>query len=135
MSKEYISLIITLAGYVLTLILTVIKIVSAIKTKKKEKNAKDWEQLKEMLTQQVIPLMEQAENVFDVGEEKKQWVIQKLSNLTHIDFFKYANILELAENIIDEICKTTKIEVNKNKVYQEKEIIEEKEESSTNGVF
>ena len=92
--------------------------------------------LKEFLTQALIPLMEEAERLFDSGEEKENWVIKKLSLLTHIDFYLHKKELAIVKEIIKSICEQTKIEVNKNRLVQVKEEKEvEQKEVGTNGLF
>lgn len=92
--------------------------------------------LKEFLTQALIPLMEEAERLFDSGEEKENWVIKKLSLLTHIDFYLHKKELAIVKEIIKSICEQTKIEVNKNRLVQVKEEKEvEQKEVGTNGIF
>ncbi len=82
---------------------------------------KKWDELKSLLENELIPLMEQAEKDLTGAEEKENWVIKKLSDKVHIDFFKYTNVLTLAKEIIADICKTTKIDVNKTIIIEEKE--------------
>lgn len=92
--------------------------------------------LKDFLTQALIPLMEEAERLFDSGEEKENWVIKKLSLLTHIDFYLHKKELAMVKEIIKSICEQTKIEVNKNRLVQVKEEKEvEQKEVGTNGIF
>lgn len=92
--------------------------------------------LREFLTQALIPLMEEAERLFDSGEEKENWVIKKLSLLTHIDFYLHKKELAMVKEIIKSICEQTKIEVNKNRLVQVKEEKKvEQKEVGTNGIF
>ena len=112
----------------------VVCVVSFIRNAVKAIKERDWALLKEELTKEIIPLMEEAERKLKDPTEKEEWVIKKLSDKTHIDFFKYANILSLAKNIIKEICKTTKIDVNKVVVVNEIENQEKETEVRTNGV-
>lgn len=112
----------------------VVCVVSFIKNTVKAIKERDWSLLKEELTKEIIPLMEEAERKLKEPTEKEEWVIKKLSDKTHIDFFKYANILSLAKNIIKEICKTTKIDVNKVVFVNEIEKPEKETEVRTNGV-
>lgn len=112
----------------------VVCVVSFIKNTIKAIRERDWNLLKEELTKEIIPLMEEAERKLKDPTEKEEWVIKKLSDKTHIDFFKYANILSLAKNIIKEICKTTKIDVNKVVFVNEIEKQEKETEVKTNGV-
>ena len=109
-------------------------VVSFIRNTVKAIKERDWSLLKEELTKEIIPLMEEAERKLKDPTEKEEWVIKKLSDKTHIDFFKYANILSLAKNIIKEICKTTKIDVNKVVFVNEVEKPEKETEVKTNGV-
>lgn len=115
---------------VLLLFGTITIIVSVIKNIKN----KNWEALKETLTNATIPLMEQAEKMFDNATEKENWVVKKVGEQEHIDWFKHKKVLALELDIIDDICKTTKIEVNKNIIKQEKEEIIEEKEVLTNGI-
>ena len=112
----------------------VVCVVSFIRNAVKAIKERDWTLLKEELTKEIIPLMEEAERKLKDPTEKEEWVIKKLSDKTHIDFFKYANILSLAKNIIKEICKTTKIDVNKVVFVNEIEKPENETEVRTNGV-
>ena len=112
----------------------VVCVVSFIRNAVKAIKERDWSLLKEELTKEIIPLMEEAERKLKDPTEKEEWVIKKLSDKTHIDFFKYANILSLAKNIIKEICKTTKIDVNKVVFVNEIEKPENEMEVRTNGI-
>ena len=112
----------------------VVCVVSFIRNAVKAIKERDWALLKEELTKEIIPLMEEAERKLKDPTEKEEWVIKKLSDKTHIDFFKYANILSLAKNIIKEICKTTKIDVNKVVFVNEIEKTEKEMEVRTNGI-
>lgn len=97
----------------LTFLITCISIYKAIKNKK-------WEELKALLREEIIPLMEQAEKAFDNGDEREEWVIKKLNDKLHIDLFKYKKVLTLIKNIIAEICATTQIQVNNIRIVQSK---------------
>ena len=112
----------------------IVCVVSFIRNAVKAIKERDWALLKEELTKEIIPLMEEAERKLKDPTEKEEWVIKKLSDKTHIDFFKYANILSLAKNIIKEICKTTKIDVNKVVFVNEIEKPENETEVRTNGI-
>ena len=112
----------------------IVCVVSFIRNTVKAIKERDWALLKEELAKEIIPLMEEAERKLKDPTEKEEWVIKKLSDKTHIDFFKYANILSLAKNIIKEICKTTKIDVNKVVFVNEIEKPENKTEVRTNGI-
>ena len=125
--KMIISIGIAVANFIVCVVSFIRNVVKAIKQR-------DWALLKEELTKEIIPLMEEAERKLKDPTEKEEWVIKKLSDKTHIDFFKYANILSLAKNIIKEICKTTKIDVNKVVFVNEIEKPENETEVRTNGV-
>ena len=117
MSAETFQNIIDIAKFVIFciyVICLIIQIIVAIKNNKQN-------EFKKLLTEEIVPLMEQAENAFDDGEEKQNWVIKKLGEKLHIDFYKYKKILKIVQNIISEICKTTKINVNNIRIVQEKE--------------
>lgn len=117
MSAETFQNIIDIAKFVIfciSVICLIIQIIVAIKNNKQN-------EFKKLLTEEIVPLMEQAENAFDDGEEKQNWVIKKLGEKLHIDFYKYKKILKIVQNIISEICKTTKINVNNIRIVQEKE--------------
>lgn len=118
--------------YALTGISILVTLWTTWKDIRKAIRERDWKELTELLTKEIVPLMEQAERKISDGEEKETWVVQKLSEKLHIDFFKYRNILMLAKEIISNICKTTKIEVNKNFITQEEKT--EQKESATNGI-
>ena len=99
--------------FIYSLITTIIAIIKA-------KKNKDKEELRELLTNELIPLMEEVEQKIGyTGEEKEQWVIKKLAEKLHLDLFKYKKILAFIKEIIADICKATKIEVNKTKVVED----------------
>ena len=117
MSAETFQNIIDIAKFVIfciSVICLIIQIIVAIKNNKQN-------EFKKLLTEEIVPLMEQAENAFDDGEEKQNWVIKKLGEKLHIDFYKYKKILKIVKDIISEICKITKINVNNIRIVQEKE--------------
>ena len=117
MSAETFQNIIDIAKFVIfciSVICLIIQIIVVIKNNKQN-------EFKKLLTEEIVPLMEQAENAFDDGEEKQNWVIKKLGEKLHIDFYKYKKILKIVKDIISEICKTTKINVNNIRIVQEKE--------------
>ena len=117
MSAETFQNIIDIAKFVIfciSVICLIIQIIVVIKNNKQN-------EFKKLLIEEIVPLMEQAENAFDDGEEKQNWVIKKLGEKLHIDFYKYKKILKIVQDIITEICKTTKINVNNIRIVQEKE--------------
>lgn len=128
--KTIISIVLFVINFCVTCILTIKNIINAIKNKK----IRNIEELKVEMKKNIIPLMEQAERSFDNPQDKENWVIKKLSDMTHIDFYKYKNILIIAKNIIKEICETTKIEVNKTIIVKEKEEEKQSTEVLTNGI-
>ena len=127
--QEIIELGVGCVGFIVSAIMF---IVGKVKDYKNGKAIK----LHDLLEQAIIPLMEEAERLLDNGQEKENWVIKKLSLLTHIDFYTHKKELEVAKNIIKTICEQTKIEVNKIRLVQAKEEKEvEQKEVGTNGVF
>ena len=125
--KTILSLVLAGINFVIACVSVIRSVVVSIKNK-------NWNALRVEMKTQIIPLMEQAEKILKDPTEKENWVIKKLSDMTHIDFYKYQNILSLAKDIIKEICETTKIEVNKIRVVAEKEEITETKGSLTNGI-
>lgn len=110
---EIIDIVIKALGWLFFVGMAIYNIIKTIKDGK-------WSELRALLEEQLIPLMEQAESMFDDAEEKENWVLEKLRQKTHFDFYKHKKILALAKDIISKICQATKIEVNKTIVKQEK---------------
>lgn len=129
-----IEMIIWLIGTGLHLTITLISLIKNIKNKVATNKMNYWNAIKEEMKEKIVPLMEQAEKILKDPTEKENWVVKKLSDAMHIDFYKYADILTIAKEIIKEICETTKIEVNKNIVVQEKETNENIKGGLTNGI-
>lgn len=126
--------ILILIGTGLHFLITLISIIKNIKNKIINNKINYWQAIKEEMREHIVPLMEQAEKILKDPTEKESWVIKKLSDAMHIDFYKYADILDIAKEIIKEICETTKIEVNKTIVVQEKEEITNANGGLTNGI-
>lgn len=119
---DYIKLGVGAFCFLYSLITTIIAVVKAKKNKKTA-------ELKKLLTEELIPLMEQAETFIGYsGEEKEEWVIKKLADKLHIDLFKYKNILKLIQEIIANICEQTKIQVN-NLIVKEQKKGQDKDET------
>lgn len=78
--------------------------------------------------------MEQAEQAFDTGEERELWVVKKLGEKLHIDFYKYKKILKIVLEIIKKICEDTKVNVNKVRVQNVLPEVKS-EEDKDSGVF
>ncbi len=117
---KYVCLII---GYLTTIVFFIISKNKSKENKslinEKEEKAQQ-EELYNELKKKIIPLMEQAESLID-GTEKEDWVIKKLGNTLHIDFYKYKDILIMVKNIIKEVCELTKTKINKVIIKNEKE--------------
>ena len=126
--------ILILIGTGLHFLITLISIIKNIKNKIINNKINYWQAVKEEMREHIVPLMEQAEKILKDPTEKESWVIKKLGDAMHIDFYKYADILDIAKEIIKEICETTKIEVNKTIVIQEKEEITNANGGLTNGI-
>lgn len=116
-------------SFILTFVPTIIFIVKAIKNKK-------WNELVDKIEKEIVPLMEQAEGFFAKAEDKENWVLSRLAEKLHIDFYKYKNILAVAKSIIANICKLTKTNVNKIVIFENKkeETKQEQKGTYTNGV-
>ncbi len=114
-------------GFIISFVINIINLIKAIKAKK-------WDELKSLLTDKIKPLMEQAETMLTNGEEREQWVIKKISDITCIDFYKYPQILELTKNIISSICEETKLEINKIVIEKTENDTTQKNGGLTNGI-
>lgn len=125
-TETIVKLVISVLSVAYAGICTLVSIIKAIK-------AKDKQVLIDELTNEIIPLMEQAEQAFDNGEEREAWVVKKLGEKLHIDFYKYKKVLKIVLEIIKKICEDTKINVNKVKV--QNVLPEVKNEGEDNGVF
>ena len=86
--KEIVKLVISVVSIAYAGICTLVSVIKSVK-------AKDKQILIEELTAEIIPLMEQAEQAFDTGEERELWVVKKLGEKLHIDFYKYKKILKI----------------------------------------
>ena len=127
--NEILNLIRDVAGWVISLTSTIIIIVKAIKNK-------DFKKFCEEVEKNIIPLMEQAEGFFVKAEDKENWVLNKLADKMHIDFYKYKKKLEIARTIIQKICNLTKTNVNKILIFENKqeETKQEQKGTYTNGI-
>ena len=128
----------TIVAIALAVINFVIGAIATIKNKKTNDGIKEQNDLKMLeneMRKETIPLMEQAERMLDNGEERENWVIKKLGDLLHIDFYAYPHILKIAKDIIKDICETTKIDVNKVRIIKDDEDLENNKEGyKTNGI-
>lgn len=111
-----------LASLIIVIIQNVILMIKYIKNKK-------WNELKTCLKNKILPLMEQAEVAFKDSTERQSWVIKKLGEELHIDFYKYKKVLMLVIDIITEICEQTHNMVNSTKIVN----IVKKEDNGDNG--
>lgn len=110
---DWVEIVLGLVGFVISMI-TVLKM---IKNKK-------WKELESWFTEELKPLMEQAETFHNYSaEEKEDWVIKKLQDKLHLDLYKYKKELKLIKSIIQKYCKITKDwQINNIKVIEEKEV-------------
>ena len=121
--------IIAVIGWVWAIIQKVVIVCKIVKEKK-------WNELCNLLENEIVPLMEEAEKNLTNGAEKEDWVIKKLANKLHIDFFKYENILNEVKSIIKDYCTKTKTEINKTIFKAENEDTTKLEdEVKTNGIL
>ena len=76
--QEIIELGVGCVGFIVSAIMFIVSKVKAYKEGK-------IQTLNDLLTEALIPLMEEAERLLDNGQEKENWVIKKLSLATHIE--------------------------------------------------
>lgn len=88
-----------LSGLVIVIPL-VVELVKYVKQAAKEKN---WKKLLELVTN----LMEEAENKFDNGLERKEWVLVMVK--ASADTINYDIDLEQVANLIDSLCAMSKV--------------------------
>ena len=102
---EWYEVIISILTGLVTAIPLVIKLVQYVEKSIKEKN---WGNLVNL----VMQLMSEAEDKFDSGKERKEWVLSMVQSSANI--VNYDINLDDISNLIDSICAMTK-KVNVNK--------------------
>lgn len=103
---EWDKILISVLSGLVTAIPLVIKLIEYVKKAIKEKN---WNDLLKLVTN----LMEQAENKFDNGDERKEWVLMMVK--ASADTINYDIDLNQVADMIDSLCAMTKV-VNAPKV-------------------
>lgn len=100
---DWIKLILSVFAGLITAIPLAIELAKSVRQSVKEKN---WRYL---LTT-VLNLMESAEDTFETGEQRKQWVLDVVQKSS--DTINYDIDIDVISKLIDDICKATKV-VNK----------------------
>ena len=98
--EEYINLIIAILSGIVTAIPLIIQLVKYVKTAIKEKN---WNAVLAI----VMDLMKQAEDKFDNGADRKEWVLAMVESMS--DSINYDIDIEQIGNLIDALCQMSKI--------------------------
>lgn len=98
----WIQAIISILSGIAVLIPLMIKLVDYIKKSTKEKN---WNQMLKL----VMNLMAEAEDKFDKGADKKEWVMSELKAMA--DTLNYDIDWNVVSDMIDKICDVSK-EIN-----------------------
>ena len=98
----WIQAIISILSGILVLTPLVIKLIDYVKVSTKEKN---WNQMLKL----VMNLMAEAENKFDKGADKKEWVMGELKAMA--DTLNYDIDWNVVSDMIDKICDVSK-EIN-----------------------
>lgn len=96
---NWIDLVLCILAGVATAIPLIAKLVSFVKTNVREKN---WGKLLNL----VMILMGEAEDMFVVGAEKKEWVLKRLQILSST--LDYDVDLEAVSDLIDSLCAMSK---------------------------
>lgn len=98
----WIQAIISILSGVAILVPLVVKLVEYVKKNTKEKN---WSQMLML----VMNLMAKAEEMFDTGADKKEWVLGELHAIAHT--LNYDIDWNVVSEMIDKICEISK-EIN-----------------------
>lgn len=97
---EWLNCIISILSGLVATIPLAIKLVEYVKKSIKEKN---WSKLIEL----IIDLISAAENQFENGLERKEWVLSMVKSSA--DTINYDIDLNAVGDLIDKLCKMTKI--------------------------
>ena len=112
---EWYEILISILSGLVAVIPLVVKLVEYVQKATKEKN---WNDLLKLVTS----LMEQAEDKFDNGDERKEWVLMMVK--ASADTINYDIDLEVVANMVDSLCALTKV-VNAPKVEEKVEEVSE----------
>lgn len=94
------QLVINLLGTLIMVIPLVVELIKWIKTAIKEKN---WAKLLELLT----ALMKEAEVKFEIGAERKEWVMMAIK--ASAETINYEIDETTISNLIDQLCAMSKV--------------------------
>ena len=100
----WIQAIISILSGIAVLVPLMAKLIDYVKTSTKEKN---WNQMLKL----VMNLMAEAENKFDKGADKKEWVLGELKAMAGT--LNYDIDWDVVSDMIDKICDVSK-EINVN---------------------
>lgn len=97
---EWVEIVTSVLAGLATAIPLVIQLVKYVQKAAKEKN---WNKLLEL----VMNLMETAENKFDNGADRKEWVMAMVKSSA--DTINYDIDTEAVSNLIDSLCDMSKV--------------------------
>lgn len=112
---EWYEIIISILSGLVAVIPLVVKLIEYVQKATKEKN---WNDLLKL----VMNLMEQAEDKFDNGDERKEWVLMMVK--ASADTINYDIDLTAVAQMIDSLCAMTKV-VNASNVKEKVEEVSE----------
>ncbi len=112
MNMEWIQILVSVFAGLATAIPLVIKLVEYVQKAVKERN---WNRMLDLL----MDLMEAAENKFETGAEKKEWVLAMIQ--TSADNINYDIDMAAISQLIDNLCDMSKIVNAPNKTQEVEE--------------
>lgn len=99
-TMEWVNIIVSILSGVAACIPLVIKLVQYVKEAAKEKN---WNTLLKL----VMELMQDAEEMFEDGASRKEWVLHMVTSSA--DYINYDIDIEVVSKMIDDLCAMTKV--------------------------
>lgn len=103
MTQTQLELVLALVTGICTAIPLIMKLVETVRAAAKEKN---WN----LILALTLELMERAEEKFDTGHERKQWVLESLRfSASQLNYDLDQATLDKLDMLIDSICSTAKI--------------------------
>lgn len=97
---EYLEYVLAIVAGITTAIPLIIKLCSTVKQSIREKN---WPGLMAMVTH----YMEEAEDLFEYGSDKKQWVLKMVESSAHL--VNYDIDMNVVSEMIDSLCAMSKV--------------------------
>lgn len=97
--ENWVQILVSILSGLVALIPLVVKLIEYVKAATKEKN---WSQMLKL----VMNLMEQAEQDFKYGSEKKEWVMGQLEALSNT--LNYDIDYDVVSDMIDKMCAMAK---------------------------